>query len=240
MDLTTTATSSNLVTVSKDYLEFLQKHLRECLYVVQANASATRSSPHPPKGANSKKRKRADNSEAKLGSALASFLENSTEPPERAARKLRLAWGVEQDRVEQDSRILCSFTSKSVANSTATSQEEVRPENELVALGIELAQSTESSQTLANVQQTKSNCQLLILLSYCSFLKANGIQENDINRILQKVTTARENNRRRLLLRSTRINELICELVQSGWSLFRATELFFKSMCSILLPVAPN
>jgi len=82
--------------------------------------------------------------------------------------------------------------------------------------------------------------QLGQLLSYYSFLKVNGIQENDINRILQRVTAARENDCRRLLLRSTRINELICELVQSGWSLFRATELFFNSMCSILLPVAPN
>ena len=100
-------------------------------------------------------------------------------------------------------------------------------ENELVDLAERFALLTKSSLTNAKLQRSFANFQALILLSYCEVLRKRGIPYEDVDRIIQHITNAREWDRRRLLDSALWINKIIVELVGHGWTIYRATELFF-------------
>lgn len=97
----------------------------------------------------------------------------------------------------------------------------------LIVIGEELARLTQSSIKSKDLQEAVSSFQLLLILSYCLFLKRNDTADGDIDRILQQVTSVRESDRRTLLKRASQVNHLINRLITNGWDIYRATELFF-------------
>ncbi|KAF2744351.1 hypothetical protein M011DRAFT_171443 [Sporormia fimetaria CBS 119925] len=99
----------------------------------------------------------------------------------------------------------------------------------LIALGKHLANLTKASLENANLLRSFAYFQVLILLSYCEFLRQKGVSEHTIDELIQPVR-ARERDRRTLLDTIPRIHRLIVDLVRRGWTLYRATELFFISM----------
>ena len=103
----------------------------------------------------------------------------------------------------------------------------LKSSNNLIAIGEELARLTQSSIKSKDLQEAVSSFQLLLILSYCLFLKRNDTTDGDIDRILQQVTSVRESDRRTLLKRASQVNHLIGKLIAYGWDIYRATELFF-------------
>lgn len=75
--------------------------------------------------------------------------------------------------------------------------------------------------------------QVLVLLSYCVFLREKGVSYETIDRIIQHIV-GREYDRRRLLNSALWINSVIVALVSHGWTIYRATKLFFIGMFSTL------
>lgn len=70
----------------------------------------------------------------------------------------------------------------------------------------------------------------LILLSYCELLRHKGVSDKAIDELIQTITEIRERDRKALLDTIPWIHQLIVELVHRGWTLHRATELFYISM----------
>lgn len=71
------------------------------------------------------------------------------------------------------------------------------------------------------------------MLSYCEVLRKRGILYDTVDRIIQHITD-RECDRRRLLESVLWINGVIIDLVSHGWTIYRATELFFIGLFSKL------
>ncbi|KAK7178615.1 hypothetical protein PSPO01_15336 [Paraphaeosphaeria sporulosa] len=84
------------------------------------------------------------------------------------------------------------------------------------------------------LQTAVSSFRLLLLSTYCAYLKKNHYTKDVIDGILNQVTSIREYDRHKLPERALHINKLIDRLVGSGWSLYRSTELFF------LLAISPT
>lgn len=99
-------------------------------------------------------------------------------------------------------------------------------------VGKNLAVLTKSSLENANIQRSFAYFQVLILLSYCEFLRRKNVSYEAIDKLIQDITDIREIGRRALLDTIPWIHRLIVELVRKGWALHRATELFFISMLS--------
>ena len=66
-------------------------------------------------------------------------------------------------------------------------------------------------------------------------LRKRGLAYETIDRKIQHITEAREWDRRRLLDSALWINEQIVKFVRHGWTIHRATELFFLGMFLMLL-----
>jgi hypothetical protein len=115
------------------------------------------------------------------------------------------------------------------------SQKYLESENELVIIGVKLALLADSSLENEVLQKSFSYFQALLLLSYCGLLEKRGVLYETVDRITQYVSCFREMDRRRLRSQALRINLLIHELVKGGWTIYRATELFFISMFSNVL-----
>lgn len=81
-----------------------------------------------------------------------------------------------------------------------------------------------------------ANFQTLIYLSYCGFLWKRDVPYKSVDRIIQDITKSRERDRKRLLDSALWINTLIADLACNGWTIHRATELFFIS--TFLKPLA--
>lgn len=92
---------------------------------------------------------------------------------------------------------------------------------------------TRDSLTNAKLQRSFATFQALILLSYCQVLRKRGVSYETVDRIMQHVAGS-EYDRRRLLESAPWINGLIVALVSSGWTIYRATELFFLGLFSKL------
>lgn len=101
---------------------------------------------------------------------------------------------------------------------------------ELIVVGKNLALLTKSSLENVDLQRSFAYFHVLILLSYCELLRQKGVSNESIDELIQTVTEIRERDRKALLDTVPWIHQLIVELVQRGWTLHRATELFFISM----------
>ena len=87
-----------------------------------------------------------------------------------------------------------------------------------------------TKKTLANAEFQRSFAlfQALILLSYCQVLKKRYVPFHEIDRVIGHIAT-NEKDRKKILNGALRINEIINKLVDNGWTIYRATELFFFS-----------
>ena len=105
------------------------------------------------------------------------------------------------------------------------------PESEsaLVVIGTKLAVLADSSLKNKTLQKSFSYFQALLFLSYCGLLEKRGFAYEAVDQITQHVSCFREMDRRRLRSQARRVNQLIRELVKGGWTICRATELFFIS-----------
>jgi hypothetical protein len=97
-------------------------------------------------------------------------------------------------------------------------------------VGQSLASLTSSSLKNAALQKSFAYFQVLIFLSYCEFLRQKKVSYEVIDKLIQTITNIRERDRKALLDSIVWIHHLVVELVRTGWSLYRATELFFISM----------
>ena len=102
-------------------------------------------------------------------------------------------------------------------------------ENALVVIGTKLAVLADSSLKNKALQKSFSYFQVLLFLSYCGLLKKRGVAYEAVDQITQRVSCFREMDRKRLRSQARRVNQLIRELVKGGWTICRATELFFIS-----------
>lgn len=129
--------------------------------------------------------------------------------------------------VEQYEEVIRAFTDRTNAIvKREPHQGDGHSENELVDLAERFALLTKDSLTNAKLQRSFARFQALILLSYCEVLRKTGVPYDTIDRIIQHITD-RECDRRRLLESALWINSIIDDLVSHGWTIYRATELFF-------------
>lgn len=134
----------------------------------------------------------------------------------------------ELSTVEQYEEAIRAFTDRTnVVLKREPREGDGQSDNELVAVAKRLALITQSSLANAKLQRSFASFQVLILLSYCGFLRKKDIPYDTIDKIIQQVTDAPEYDRRRLLQSALWINGLIVDLVRNGWTIYRATELFF-------------
>ena len=210
----TTEAPEALVIVGKKCLDTLHQHYRDCPCVDEDEREVVRGNYAP---VSYKKRKRA----GKPDKFRDKFLNNSPNVLQWRETQLKLVDGEERYK-----RIARSFT-RGIGIVGEISQENPQPSGDLIATGIKLAQLTGSSMVSMARQKAFAHFQLLVLLSYCLFLESNHTSWEAIDGILQTVTSFSEYKRKRLLIRARRVNTLICNLVLGGWSIYRATELFF-------------
>jgi len=99
-------------------------------------------------------------------------------------------------------------------------------ESELVELAERFALLTGHSLMNAKLQKAFATFQALILLSYCEVLRKRGVPQDTLDPIIQHIG-GRERDRRTLLASALWLNGVIVALVSHGWTIYRATELFF-------------
>ena len=107
-------------------------------------------------------------------------------------------------------------------------QRNERSDEELVEIAKKFASFTSHSFMNATLQTSFARFQALILLSYCEVLSQKGIPYQTIDQIIG-IGCRREHDRRALLKSAQWINGIIVALVSHGWTIYRATELFFIS-----------
>lgn len=247
--------TSNDVIVSREYLEILEQHYRRCpqvdensraflrdgsanlpglrrpkhtsetservtecevAFVQYPGASNCPQRPKEPISNTSKKRKRADTN-------WDYFVKNSPKASNWHEKEIELVGNVE--KFESLLRLIAGESGKL----TNTAVENEPSGKDLVAIGIQLAQSTMSFAEKARYETAFSRFQLLVVSSYCAFLETNNVSRDKIDGILQCLTMIQENDRRRLPKRAARIHSFICALEKGGWPINRATELFILS-----------
>ena len=141
---------------------------------------------------------------------------------------------LELNTVEQYEQAIQAFTARTnIIVEREPYRGDGRSEHELVDLAERFALLTRDSLTNAKIQRSFATFQALILLSYCQVLRKRGVSYETVDRIMQHVA-GREYDRRRLLESALWINGLIIALVSSGWTIYRATELFFLGLFSKL------
>lgn len=99
----------------------------------------------------------------------------------------------------------------------------------IVVIGRKLANLTKAALKNLQLQKSFAYFQFLLLLSYCEFLLKEGISNTVVDEIIKSITDVRQRDREELLKAVPWIHKLINALVSQGWTVFRATELFFLS-----------
>lgn len=110
-----------------------------------------------------------------------------------------------------------------------SSQKQLESDNHLVREEVKLPLLTNTPLENEALKRPFSYFRALVLLSYCGLLEKAGQPYEKVDQITKYVSCFREMDRRRLRSQALRINLLIDELVKGGWTIYRATELFFIS-----------
>ena len=156
------------------------------------------------------------------------FLRNAPKATEWRKRQTEL----ELDTVEQYEQAIRAFTSRTnLIIKRGPYHGDGHSEHELVDLAEKFALLTRDSLANARLQKSFATFQALILLSYCEVLRKRGIPYTSLDRIVQKIALS-DTDRNSLLGSGPWIHSIIVNLVNNGWTIFRATELFFISICS--------
>jgi hypothetical protein len=160
------------------------------------------------------------------------FLRNAPKATEWRRRQIEL----ELNTAAQYEEVIRAFTGRTnITPKREPYQGNGYSENELVNLAERFALLTRNSLANAKLQKSIATFQALILLSYCEVLRRWGVPYETLDRIIQHIAD-RESNRRRLLASALWVNGVIVDLVSHGWTIYRATELFFLGAISKLLP----
>ena len=150
------------------------------------------------------------------------FLRNAPKATEWRKRQTELGLNT----VEQYEQTIRAFTDQTnVIAERETYQRWEHLEHELVELAERYALLIKASFTNAKRQRSFATFQALILLSYCEVLRKRDVSYETVDRTIGHI--AGERDRRRLLSSVRWINGVIVELVNHGWTIYRATELFF-------------
>jgi len=158
------------------------------------------------------------------------FLRNAPKATEWRKRQTEL----ELNTVEQYEQSIRAFTDRTnVIVKREPYQRAEHSKHELIDLAERFALLTKASLTNAKRQRSFATFQALILLSYCEVLRKKDVSYETIDRIIEHI--AGERDRRRLLSGARWVNGVIVDLVSHGWTIYRATELFFIGM-SLELP----
>lgn len=185
-----------------------------------STSSTQKSSPvtGPPKA----KKKRLRAAEA----ALRPFLQKAPKASEWRTRQIEL----DLKTVEQYESVIRAFGNVADIRREA-SYEDANSEDELVHLAERLALLTKRSLANAELQRSFALFQALILLSYCQVLNKRHVPFHEIDRVIGHIAT-NEKDRKKILSGASWINDIINKLVDNGWTIYRATELFFMSASS--------
>ncbi len=178
-----------------------------------------------PSQPSNKKPKNADakGQKPRKNAAVDWFLRNAPTATEWRKRQTDL----ELNTVEQYEQAIRAFTDRTnVIVERQPYQGDKRPEHELVNLAERYALLTRDSLTNAKLQKSFATFRALILLSYCEVLRKRGVLQETLDPIIQHIG-GRQCDRRRLLDSVLWINGVIVALVSHGWTIYRATELFF-------------
>lgn len=223
---------SEIVSVRKCYLILAQQHCECCpLFREQWQAldQAGNSFTPRPRDEVSKKRRvhQLPAPEPPRWKKVAdSFLRSVPRPSEWRKRQVEL--GLEG--VNEYKEVIQSFTKQRDFKLTVGAhQHHLHSGNELVDRVEIYALLTKSSLTTATSMRALSNFQAFILLSLCRVLETKGVLPEKIDQITQHITDLPEKERLRLRRSAVWVNMLIVELIKRGWTIYRATELFFIS-----------
>ena len=156
------------------------------------------------------------------------FLQNAPKATEWRTRQTKL----ELNTVEQYEEVIRAFTNRSnVIAKREPLQGDEHSRNELVDLAEKFALLTRDSFINAKLQKAFARFQALILLSYCKVLRKRGVPYDTVDQIIQHISE-RKDDRKRLLASALWVNGVIVDLVSHGWTIYRATELFFIGVFS--------
>ena len=158
--------------------------------------------------------------------AMERFLQKIPKPTEWRKRQTEL----ELNSVKQYEEVVRAFVNRTTITITVKRQlhqEKDCLENTLVDLTERFAKLTKDSLSNAKCQKSFATFQALILLSLCEVLRKRKVSDEIIDRTIGHI--AGERSRNRLLSSAQWINGIIVELVNHGWTMYRATELFFIS-----------
>ena len=194
------------------------------------SGSSNTSKGKKPKNANAKGPRKRSLQKPRKNAAADWFLRNAPKATEWRKRQTEL----ELNTVEQYEQAIRAFTDRpNVIVERQPYQGDGHSEHELVNLAERYALLIRESLTNAKLQKSFATFQALILLSYCEVLRKRDVPYETVDRIIQHVA-GRESDRRRLLDSASWINGLIVTLVSYGWTICRATELFFIGVFSKL------
>ncbi|KAH8692571.1 hypothetical protein GQ44DRAFT_733996 [Phaeosphaeriaceae sp. PMI808] len=189
----------------------------------------TRQSPSEPSAQRNPERKKRVRRSPKT-EAFSRFVKNAPEGNRWRERQLELGLNT----VEKYEHVIQGFSRRAHAVSKREYCKELgQSGGELIVVGKSLALLTKSSLENVDLQRSFAYFHVLILLSYCELLRQKGVSDEAIDELIQTVTDIRERDRKALLDTVPWIHQLIVELVQRGWTLHRATELFFLNAISI-------
>lgn len=93
--------------------------------------------------------------------------------------------------------------------------------------GRQLAQRTERELCKTALQTRSSHFLAVLFFSYCAALEAMEVERHLIDSMMDTLTSFRSSKRACLRKRGKEINAAIITLVANGWSIGRATEIFF-------------
>ena len=206
----------NYVWVEQNLFDQSRQHCENCQNFKRKFSSVTKHSP--------KKRLRI-----RIETAINWILQKASKVSDWRTRQTEL----DLKTVEQYESVIRAFGNVADIRREA-SYENANSEHELIHLAERLALLTKKSLKNAEFQRFFALFQTLILLSYCEILKKRHVSFHEIDRIIEHLAT-NEKDRKTILNDASRINEIINELIDNNWTIYRATELFFIRASSELI-----
>ena len=201
----------------------MEEHCQRCpVFLKECQAvSQKRTNNHAPEGSLTKKSRQSESV------ADNSFL-NKAPRPERWCEKQLSIVGTPQN---YQNAIRSLWTQNTVQEKSPSASYS----GNLIDIGSQLATVTQSSFQSAKLQKCLANFHALILLSYLALLESLGESIEATDSIIRSVQVFGTMNSRRLISGGKKANRLIQKLAGVGWSLCRATELFFLCKFSGLI-----
>ncbi|KAF1992777.1 hypothetical protein P154DRAFT_568403 [Amniculicola lignicola CBS 123094] len=162
--------------------------------------------------------------------AKESFLKNLPQSDQWRKRQVDIV----STETEYTRIIRSFFTNHAVAEATTADTQEIQHPNQLIAVGLNFALLTDSSLKKSALQKSLSYFQALVLLSYCAVLIHSGVERHEVDKVMASVAMFGAIDYNKLRAGVLRVNRRINKLVEAGWTISRATELFF------LNPISPT